>query len=321
MKKHSTIVVTGGAGLIGSACVEELNQRGIDKIWIVDNLGQSEKWKNLTRLSYVDYFEKEDFIERVIHEDGFLNSVSHILHLGACSSTTEKDASYLISNNYEYTKILCHAALQNDAKFVYASSAATYGEGEEGYDDNSPIQNLKPLNMYGYSKHMFDLYALKEGISERIVGLKYFNVFGFGEAHKAEMRSLVLKGYEQIFETGKLNLFKSYRNEYKDGEQMRDFLYVKDAAKMSIFFLFNDKFGLYNLGRGVAETWNTLAKALFEAMHKPVSIEYIAMPEHLKAKYQYYTCATTDKLIKAGYSDGFTSIQDAVADYVRLLKN
>ncbi|NCN11465.1 MAG: ADP-glyceromanno-heptose 6-epimerase, partial [Leptospira sp.] len=294
---------------------------GIDKIWIVDNLGQSEKWKNLKRLSYVDYFEKEDFIERVIHEDGFLQAVSHILHLGACSSTTEKDASYLISNNYEYTKILAHAALQNDAKFVYASSAATYGEGNEGYNDLDPIQNLKPLNMYGYSKHMFDLYALKEGISERIVGLKYFNVFGYGEAHKGEMRSLVLKGYEQILETGKLSLFKSYREEYKDGEQMRDFLYVKDAAKMSLFFLFNDVNGLYNLGRGVAETWNTLAKSLFDAIGKPVNIEYIEMPEHLKAKYQYYTCATTDKLLKAGYEDGFTAIKDAVEDYVRLLKS
>jgi len=321
LKKLNTIVVTGGAGLIGSACIEELNHRGIDKIWIVDNLGQSEKWKNLKRLSYVDYFEKEDFIERVIHEDGFLQAVSHILHLGACSSTTEKDASYLISNNYEYTKILAHAALQNDAKFVYASSAATYGEGNEGYNDLEPIQNLKPLNMYGYSKHMFDLYALKEGISERIVGLKYFNVFGYGEAHKGEMRSLVLKGYEQILETGKLSLFKSYREEYKDGEQMRDFLYVKDAAKMSLFFLFNDVNGLYNLGRGVAETWNTLAKSLFDAIGKPVNIEYIEMPEHLKAKYQYYTCATTDKLLKAGYEDGFTSIKDAVEDYVRLLKS
>jgi ADP-L-glycero-D-manno-heptose 6-epimerase len=319
MKKSDTILVTGGAGLIGSACIEELNSQGFDKIWIVDSLGESEKWKNLNRLSYYDYFEKEDFINQVLHNSNFLKNITHILHLGACSSTTEKDANYLINNNYEYTKILAHTAISNGSRFVYASSAATYGDGREGYDDTKPFQNLKPLNMYGYSKQMFDLYALKSGILDKIVGLKYFNVFGYGEDHKGEMRSLVLKGYEQILQTGKLQLFRSYRDEFKDGEQQRDFLYVKDAAKISLFFLFNQKVGLYNLGRGKAETWNTLAESLFKSMNKPAKIEYIDMPHNLKEKYQYYTCATTEKLQKAGYNQEFTSIQEAVHEYVSLL--
>ncbi|WP_165780188.1 ADP-glyceromanno-heptose 6-epimerase [Leptospira hartskeerlii] len=313
------VIVTGGAGLIGSNVVRLLNEQGISDILVVDHLGTSSKWKNLRGLEYTDYSEKEEFLQKVQTTD-ILKDYSHIFHLGACSSTTETDASYLIRNNYEYTKILAEESLHKKIHFLYASSAATYGEGQFGYDDKAPIHSLKPLNMYGYSKHMFDLYALKKGFLDKITGVKYFNIFGFGEAHKEDMRSVVLKGYEQISSEGKLRLFKSYRPDYKDGEQKRDFLYVKDAAKISLFLLENRKFGLYNVGRGQAETWKSLASALFKAMGKPENIEYMEMPESLKAKYQYYTKAETQKLISSGYKEGFTDLETAIADYVDLLR-
>ncbi|WP_165782615.1 ADP-glyceromanno-heptose 6-epimerase [Leptospira neocaledonica] len=313
------VIVTGGAGLIGSNIVRLLNEQGISDILVVDHLGTSSKWKNLRGLEYTDYSEKEDFLKNVQTTD-ILKDYSHIFHLGACSSTTETDASYLIRNNYEYTKILAEESLRRKIQFLYASSAATYGDGQFGYDDKAPIHSLKPLNMYGYSKHMFDLYALKKGFLDKITGVKYFNIFGFGEAHKEDMRSVVLKGYEQISSEGKLKLFKSYRPDYKDGEQKRDFLYVKDAAKISLYLLENRKFGLYNVGRGQAETWKALASALFKAMGKPENIEYMEMPESLKAKYQYYTKAETQKLISSGYKEGFTDLETAIADYVDLIK-
>lgn len=313
-------VVTGGAGLIGSQIIEDLNTLGQENILVVDHLGTSEKWKNLRRNQFDDYMEREDFLNRVQNQGSFKSQIKDIYHLGACSSTTEKDATYLIHNNYEYTKILAEYAVGNNIAFLYASSAATYGEGEFGYDDKAPIQKLKPLNMYGYSKHIFDLYAERTGLSKSITGLKYFNVFGFGEAHKAEMRSLVLKGYEQILKTGTLQLFKSYRPEYKDGEQKRDFLYVKDASKISIYLLEQKKYGLFNVGRGIGETWNSLALAMFKALGLPISIQYVEMPEHLRGKYQYYTCANMDKLNETGYKLGFTGLEEAVADYVSLLQ-
>ncbi|MCB1188975.1 MAG: ADP-glyceromanno-heptose 6-epimerase [Leptospiraceae bacterium] len=311
-------IVTGGAGLIGSNVVKELNQNGENRILIVDHLGNSEKWKNLTGLSFVDYLEKDDFLAR-IKKDEIIKDIEYCIHLGACSSTTEKDATYLIANNYEYTKVLSLKCIEHKKRFLCASSAATYGIGENGYDDKKDIEELRPLNMYGYSKQLFDLYANRTGILKQITSLKYFNVFGYGEAHKGDMRSVVLKGYEQIKQYGKLNLFKSYKQEYKDGEQKRDFLYVKDAAKITIYLLLENHNGIYNIGRGVAETWNDLAKALFDAMKLPFSVEYIDMPEHLKEKYQYYTKAEMDKLNSIGYSFSFTTLQDAIADYVRML--
>ncbi|MDF3819093.1 ADP-glyceromanno-heptose 6-epimerase [Leptospira sp. 96542] len=319
MAKKLTLV-TGGAGLIGSQIIEDLNASGNSDILVVDHLGTSDKWKNLGRNLFYDYLEKDEFESKLISNPQLFDDISEIFHLGACSATTEKDASYLIRNNFLYTKTLAHFAVAKQIPFLYASSAATYGDGEFGYDDEAPIQNLKPLNMYGYSKQLFDLYAIKTGLIQNITGIKYFNVFGYGEAHKGDMRSLVLKGYEQIKSTGKLKLFKSYKSEYRDGEQKRDFLYVKDASKISIYLLAEKKLGLYNLGRGLAETWNHLASALFSAMGRETNIEYTDMPEELKGKYQYYTCAKMDKLKKAGYPFGFTNLEDAVSEYVNLLK-
>ncbi|XDD52766.1 ADP-glyceromanno-heptose 6-epimerase [Leptospira sp. WS4.C2] len=318
MAKKLTLV-TGGAGLIGSQIIEDLNHNGNTDILVVDHLGTTEKWKNLQRNFFQDYYEKDQFESMLDSKSPLLNEISEIYHLGACSATTEKDATYLMHNNFHYTKKLAEFAVSKNIPFLYASSAATYGEGEFGYDDKAPIENLKPLNMYGYSKQLFDLYAKKTGIADKLIGLKYFNVFGFGEAHKGEMRSLVLKGYEQIRDTGKLKLFKSYKPEYKDGEQKRDFLYVKDASKISIYLCSERKYGLYNVGRGVAETWNELANALFVAMNKAVNIEYVEMPESLKGKYQYYTCAEMEKINQTGYPFGYTNLRDSVAEYVRFL--
>ncbi|WP_061205628.1 ADP-glyceromanno-heptose 6-epimerase [Leptospira santarosai] len=312
-------IVTGGAGLIGSNLIQELNRQGIEDILVVDHLGTSSKWKNLVGKKYSDYLEKGNFLDLAVRSS-LLKDYDVLFHLGACSSTTETDASYLIENNFEYTKLLANESLKNGIRFVYASSAATYGDGTHGYDDKTSIDALKPLNMYGYSKHMFDLYAQKRGFLNKITGIKYFNVFGYGEGHKEDMRSVVLKGYEQIKKEGKIRLFKSYKSEYKDGEQKRDFLYVKDAAKITVYLAFGDYGGLYNLGRGIAETWNDLVSAIFDTLKLPKNIEYIEMPETLKAKYQYYTCADTTKLLKTGYSGGFTQLKEAVSEYVTLLQ-
>ncbi len=318
--KDPKVLVTGGAGLIGSQVVADLNQMGITKITVVDHLGTSEKWKNLQKNDIEDYLEKDELLKRIESNPTSLLGFTHIVHLGACSSTLEKDSSYLMSNNFNYTKSLALFAIGLRARFLYASSAATYGDGTFGYNDEDPIQKLKPLNAYGYSKHLFDLFAESTGLSKKILGLKYFNVFGFGEAHKADMRSLVLKGYEEILRTKKLELFKSYREDYADGEQQRDFLYVKDASKITLYLLFSENTGLINVGRGVAESWNRLAKALFKALELPEQILYKEMPKALISKYQYYTCATTNRLKKSGFSSPFTELEDAVADYVSKLK-
>lgn len=239
--------------------------------------------------------------------------------MGACSATTERDATYLVQNNFEYTKQLALVAVNEGARFIYASSAATYGDGSKGFDDDEKsIDQLRPLNMYGYSKQLFDRWALRHGLLDRIVGLKYFNVFGPNEYHKAEMRSVVLKAFEQIKSSGKMQLFKSYKKEYKDGEQVRDFVYVKDAVEMTLFFLEDRNIGgLFNIGSGVANTWNGLASWIFGALGKPLSIDYVEMPETIREKYQYYTCADVSKIRQAGYSKEMTPLEVAVKDYVQ----
>ena len=317
---HGRILVTGGAGFIGSALVWALNRRGLTNIVICDILGQDEKWKNLVPLKYADYIEAGAFRERLKSQAGAFGKFSAVFHLGACSATTEKNASYLIDNNFAYTKELAAWSLAQQARFIYASSAATYGDGAQGMDDkSSDLAALRPLNMYGYSKHLFDLYAQGEGILNSIVGVKYFNVYGPNEDHKADMRSLVNKAYQQILETDKVRLFKSYKPEFKDGEQMRDFLYVKDAVEMTIHFAetATTAGGLYNLGSGEANTWVTLSRAIFAALGREPQIEFIEMPEILRGKYQYYTKADISKLRGTGYTKPLTSLPEAVRDYVQ----
>ena len=310
-------IVTGGAGFIGSNLIAALNARGEDHILVVDELGTDEKWKNLVGLHFEDFMSRDDFRAAIRHDA--LTAVDAVFHLGACSSTTEKDASFLADNNYRTTRELCEWCLQNGARFIYASSAATYGDWSAGYsDDDRHTLALKPLNMYGYSKHLFDLWALRHGLLDRIVGLKYFNVFGPREDHKGDMRSVVHKAFGQIRQTGEVRLFKSYRPEYKDGEQERDFIYIKDAVDVTLFFLDQpDVSGLFNCGTGEARTWNGLAKAVFAAMNLEPRITYIEMPESLREKYQYHTQADMDKLRHAGYAQPFTRLEDGVKDYVQ----
>jgi len=312
------IIVTGGAGFIGSALIAALNKRQIADILVVDRLDSDEKWKNLRNLSFADYVEKDDFLEMVL-ENKLSPPIEAVFHLGACTSTTETNASYLIKNNYEYTKLLAQWATDADVRFIYASSAATYGDGSAGFsDDEGQIDKLRPLNMYGYSKQLFDLWARRTNLLKKIAGLKYFNVFGPNEYHKGDMRSFVLKAFEQITAKGKVGLFKSYKPEYADGEQKRDFIYVKDTVDMTLFFLDNPQInGLFNIGTGKPRSWNDLVKAVFAAMDKPPNIEYIEMPESIRSQYQYFTEADITKLHQAGYNKQTTSLKDAIKDYVQ----
>ncbi|MFA8342201.1 MAG: ADP-glyceromanno-heptose 6-epimerase [Rhodothermaceae bacterium] len=311
------IVVTGGAGFIGSAVVTRLNELGYEHIIIVDRLGTKEKWKNLNGLKFMDVHHKDDFYKMLV-DDAVPFAMETVIHLGACSSTCEADADYLTQNNFRYSAELVKHCLPRRAHFIYASSAATYGDGSLGYDDTHDITELRPLNMYGYSKHMFDVWAQKMEIDRKIAGLKFFNVYGPNEYHKEDMRSVVHKAYEQILATGELKLFKSDHPDYADGEQKRDFIYVKDAVEMIMHFNENrDKGGLFNVGTGKARSWNDLAKAVFDAMGKPVNIKYIDMPEQLKGKYQYFTEAKVDKIKEAGYTKELCSLEDGVKDYIQ----
>jgi ADP-L-glycero-D-manno-heptose 6-epimerase len=308
------IIVTGGAGFIGSAIVWRLNELGHDDILIVDRFDETDKWKNLAPLKFADYIDADDFIDDL----GDFKDRDTIIHMGACSSTTETDADYMIRNNYQYTQDLADFSVANDIRFIYASSAATYGDGSAGMNDGiDELNKLRPLNIYGYSKHLFDQYAARNEMFERIVGLKYFNVFGPNENHKGDMRSLVNKAFDEINATGMVGLFKSANPNYADGEFGRDFVYVKDAVEMTLHFLENKTGGLFNVGSGRAHTWNALAKAIFDALDRPPNIQYIDMPEHLRDRYQYHTQADLTRIRKAGYVAETTALNDAVTDYVR----
>lgn len=310
-------IVTGGAGFIGSAFVWKLNSEGIDNIIIVDRLGTTDKWENLVNGRVVDYFHKDDFLE-MVREDRVPFNVRGVVHMGACSSTTERDADYLMENNYRYSCSLAQWAMKKGIRFVYASSAATYGDGSEGFsDDDSLTLSLRPINMYGYSKQLFDLWVLRNKFHHKIAGIKFFNVFGPNEYHKGDMKSVVYKAYHEVAETGTVRLFKSYREEYNDGEQMRDFIYVKDCVEVLWWLLGKREVnGIFNLGTGNARTWNDLVTAVFSAMGRDSQIDYIEMPESIRDQYQYFTEATMDKLNATGCPLSFHSLEEAVHDYV-----
>ena len=311
-------IVTGGAGFIGSCFLSKLNSAGIDDILVVDNLGTSEKWKNLRGKRFTDYVHKKDFLEQ-IEKGSFFKKIDAIVHLGACSSTTELNAEYMMQNNFHYSKVLAAYALKNNIRFVYASSAATYGDGELGFSDaDEGMEKLRPLNVYGYSKQLFDLWALKTGASKKIAGYKFFNVYGPNEYHKGDMMSVICKAHEQISATGKLKLFKSYRSDYADGEQKRDFIYVKDCSEVLYETLKVPSIcGIFNLGTGHARSWNDLARATFAAMGTETKIDYIEMPEVLRGRYQYFTEAKMEKLRSAAMKKQFTPLEDGVKDYVQ----
>jgi ADP-L-glycero-D-manno-heptose 6-epimerase len=315
------IILTGGAGFIGSCFLWRLNEAGVDDIIVVDHLDDSEKWRNLLGKKFRDYLQKDDFLRMV--QEHKIPKPEHIIHMGACSSTTCIDGDYYIRNNYLYSKVLAEWALGHNVPFMYASSAATYGDGSRGYSDTSAdMPGLRPLNMYGYSKHLFDMWVLKNGLINKVTGFKFFNVFGPNEYHKGGMMSVLCKAFPKVRDKGKMKLFKSYREDCADGEQRRDFIYVKDAVDV-MYHSFCDpsKTGILNLGTGQARSWNDLAGALFAALGKKPVIEYVDMPEELRDKYQYFTQADMAGLKESGLYSGFRSLEETVKDYVSYLKD
>lgn len=317
LQEDQYLVLTGASGFIGSAILHHMNEKAYDNIVVVDHFDKSEKWKNLVGKSFAEILDRDQLMPWL---KGREKEVGAFIHLGACSSTVETDSRFLLENNYRYSVKLADYALKYDIPFIYASSAATYGDGTLGFsDDHDLLQNLRPLNMYGYSKHLFDLWLQKEGVLDQVVGLKYFNVFGPNEYHKNRMASFVYHGFKSLLQDKSLRLFRSSEPEkYADGQQCRDFIYVKDVARMTCEFLKSPSGGIYNLGRGEPTTWKALAEALIEAMpQSDLSIEYIDMPEDLKGKYQNYTCAKMEKAFSHGISPASFSTKKAVFDYVQ----
>ncbi|MCL1986140.1 MAG: ADP-glyceromanno-heptose 6-epimerase [Betaproteobacteria bacterium] len=310
-------IVTGGAGFIGSAAIWRLNQAGIDDIVIVDDLGSSDKWKNIRNLSYADYVQYEAFL-RMAEEDALPWPLTAVVHMGACSNTTERNAEFLIRNNFKYSQTLCRLTLERNARFINASSAATYGDGSQGFSDRlDKLRSLTPLNMYGYSKQLFDLWLLREGLLGQVVSLKFFNVYGPNEYHKGSMRSVVCKAWHEINTHNSLRLFRSSHPDYPDGGQLRDFIYVKDCAEIILWFLSqNAGGGIYNVGTGVARSWNDLAHAVFLAMERETHIEYVDMPAELRGNYQNFTQADMAWLQRLNCPVRMHNLEDGVRDYV-----
>lgn len=312
------IVVTGAAGFIGSCVVKRLNELGVQNIVAVDNIGLSEKWLNLRNKKIDRYIQKDEFIQW-LKSSKKAKDIELIIHMGACSATTEQNFDYLYKNNLLFSKELWKWCLKNRKRFIYASSAATYGDAEEGfYDGYSSIDNLNPLNRYAYTKHVFDLWVKEQKCSpKQYVGLKFFNVYGPNEYHKGRMASIIFHAFNQIKSEGKVRLFKSYRENIKDGDQRRDFIYVKDVVNAIIYFIDNKKInGLFNIGTGVATTYNEVIKAIFKVLNLKENIEYIEMPNDLQSKYQYHTQADMTCLKQLGYNHINLTIDDGVKDYV-----
>ncbi|MFZ5649809.1 MAG: ADP-glyceromanno-heptose 6-epimerase [Bacillota bacterium] len=314
------IIVTGGAGFIGSNIVKGLNEEGIDDILIVDNLRRGEKFKNLLALKFKDYCDKAVFLKNIQEGKYDREKITAVFHQGACSDTMEYDGRYMLENNYEYSKELLHFCLGRRVPFIYASSASVYGSGRKGFSEDEACEEA--LNVYAFSKLLFDRYVRRvlPAAESQVVGLRYFNVFGPQENHKGRMASIVRQLYRQLVEEGVMRLFKG-TDGYGDGEQKRDFIYVKDAVRVNLYFFANpDKKGIFNCGTGRARTFNDVAEAVIKVCGGG-RVEYIEFPETLKGKYQNFTEADLTALVKeAGYAGGFWPLENAVADYCRHLE-
>lgn len=322
------IIVTGGAGFIGSCLVAGLQaQKGVMDITVCDYMGQDEKWRNLSKRELRDIVHPDrlfDYLDR--HQ----SEIEAVFHLGAISSTTETDVDMIMDNNFVLTRRLWNFCAEKEIRFIYASSAETYGDGAQGFKDDETVDSLaklRPLNPHGWSKHLFDRriaritqddsLAIKEKTPPQWGGLKFFNVYGPNEYHKGEQKSVVSKLFPQVDAGASAKLFKSHHRNYEDGEQMRDFIYVKDCVDIMLWLYEQPKVtGLYNVGTGKARSFRDLAKAVFAAVDKPPKIQYTDMPVSLRGKYQYFTEADMDKLRNAGYTKEFTSLEDGVRDYV-----
>lgn len=320
------IIVTGAAGMIGSAMVWKLNEMGRNDIIVVDKLRTEEKWLNLRKRDYADWVDRDDLFDWLSNSAN-AEKITGVVHMGACSATTERDGDFLMSNNYGYSKKLWEFCAARQIPYVYASSAATYGGGELGYNDDVSVEELKklqPLNKYGYSKKIFDDWAFKQSITpKQWCGLKFFNVYGPQEYHKGRMASMVFHTFNQYRDNGGVKLFKSHKEGFKDGEQLRDFVYLKDVVDV-MYYLLTEKVesGVYNIGTGEARSFLDLSMATMRAaannpeLKQEEVIEFIPMPEDLRGRYQYFTQASMEKLKRAGYTKKFTSLEDGVKDYV-----
>ncbi|MCS7169148.1 MAG: ADP-glyceromanno-heptose 6-epimerase [Candidatus Kapabacteria bacterium] len=307
------LLLTGGAGFIGSCFLWKLNQEGITDVIISDEF-TADKWRNLVGKRFRDFIPKEALLARLFR--GELAHIDAIVHLGARTDTTEENFAALIQDNYEFSKALALYAVEHQIRFLYASSAATYGAGEHGFQE-CQLWNLRPLNAYGFSKHLFDCWAATEGILEHAVGIKLFNVYGPNEYHKGRMASLVWQGFQQIRKTGCIRLFKSTDPQYNDGEQKRDFVYVKDVVEVLWKLLCHRNLtGLYNVGTGYARSWNELAHALFAVLNRPVQIQYVDMPKELQSQYQNFTQADITKLQSGAAAHTFVSLEEGIQEYV-----
>ncbi len=321
------ILITGAAGFIGSALVWRLNEEGINDIIVSDKLRNAEKWLNLRKRDYADWVDRDELFDWLAVPAN-AEKITAVVHMGACSATTETDGDFLMKNNYEFSKKLWDFCTERNIKYVYASSAATYGMGELGYDDEVSVEELKklmPLNKYGYSKKFFDDWAFKqEKAPKQWVGVKFFNVYGPQEYHKGRMASMVFHAYNQYKEKGLVKLFTSHKEGYEDGWQLRDFVYIKDVVNVLKFFLDNEvESGVYNLGTGKCRAFYELALNAvrasadnYEIEGKDV-IEFTPMPEDLRGRYQYFTEAAMNKLVKAGYTEKFHTLEEGVKDYVQ----
>jgi ADP-L-glycero-D-manno-heptose 6-epimerase len=317
MDKHKVILLTGAAGFIGSYLLGYLNKKGFSNIIIADDFSEEDKWFNFDSKQFIAKVEREQLFEWLKKEQP---QIDFVFHLGARTDTTEFDYSVHEKLNVQYSKSIWNYCADKNIPLVYASSAATYGNGDLGYkDDHELVEKLQPLNPYGISKNEFDKWALKQAAQPPFwAGLKFFNVYGPNEYHKGRMASVIFHSFNQVKSTGKVKLFRSHKPDFKDGQQLRDFIYVEDVARVCYWLMENPvASGLYNLGTGKARTFEDLVKATFTAMSREPVIEYIDMPEDIRDKYQYFTEADMTKLRSTGYEEKFFSLEDGVADYVK----
>jgi ADP-L-glycero-D-manno-heptose 6-epimerase len=312
------ILITGAAGFIGSAVACALNRQQRHDLLLCDCFGDNEKWKNILGLRFKKFIHRDELFE-FLWEDPLANQIKAVVHLGACSDTTQTDMDYLLENNVNYSIGLCQWSLEHDVRFVYASSAAVYGDGRLGFSDADDLTpKLRPLNNYGFSKWLFDMWVLENGLCNKVAGLRYFNVFGPNEYHKDRMASVVFRIFPQAVKEGKVRLFESHRPDVTHGKQARDFIYIDEAVDITLFALDNQEVsGIFNAGTGSAHTFNDLACGLFEGLGKAPVIEYFPMPEDLRDRYQYFTRADTGRLSKAGYPGREDRFKQHVARYVR----